>query len=305
MTEFVYMDGEYVEKEKATIPVMTHAFLYGTSIFEGVRAYYNEEEKQLYAFRVPEHYERLLKSAKIMHMQCKNTVEEYCDITKKLLQKNGYMQNAYLRPTLYKGAEKIGPGLIDNPDKFLIFTLAMNDYINTSKGLKVCVSNWRRNSDNAIPPRAKVSGAYANTALIVTDARLAGFDDAIALSEDGTVTEGSAMNLFIVLDGKLVTTKSTDNILQGVTRNTVMQLAREVMDLEVEERVIDRTELYVASEAFYCGTGAQISPIVNIDNRNLGDGKVGPIASELQKLYFDVVKGKVPRYKKWCMPIYD
>jgi len=305
MTEFVYMDGDYVEKEKATIPVMTHAFLYGTSIFEGIRAYYNVEEKQLYAFRVAEHFERLYKSAKIMHMHPKNTVEEFCAITKKLLQKNNYSQDVYLRPTLYKSAQKVGPGLIDNPDSFLIFTLAMGDYIDTSKGLKVCVSNWRRNSDNAIPPRAKVSGAYANTALIISDARLAGFDDAIVLTEDGVVTEGSAMNLFIVIDGTLVTTNTTDNILKGITRDTIIQLAKEVMGLEVQERVIDRTELYIADEAFYCGTGAQVSPIVNIDNRNVGDGKIGPIASELQKLYFDVVKGRNPQYKKWCMPIYD
>ncbi|MFA7658092.1 MAG: branched-chain amino acid transaminase [Candidatus Gastranaerophilaceae bacterium] len=305
MTEFVYMDGKYVEKEKASLPVMTHAFLYGTSVFEGVRAYYNPEEKQLYAFRVPEHFERLLRSAKIMRMDPKNTVKEFCEITKKLLQKNNYTQDTYLRPTLYKSAQKIGPSLINNPDSFLIFTLPMGEYIDISKGLKVCVSNWRRNSDNAIPPRAKVSGAYANTALIISDARLAGFDDAIALSEDGTVTEGSAMNLFLVMDGKLVTTNTTDNILQGVTRNTIIQLAKEVMGLEVVERVIDRTELYVADEAFYCGTGAQVSPIVSVDNRNLGDGKVGPISLKLQKLYFDVVKGRVPEYRKWCMPIYD
>ncbi len=304
MTEFVYMDGNYVEKEKATIPVMTHAFLYGTGIFEGIRAYYNEQENQLYAFRVPEHYERLVKSAKIMHMDTKHSIDEYCKITKDLLQKNGYKQNCYIRPNLYKSAEKIGPGLMNNPDSFMIFTLAMNDYIDTTKGLKVCVSSWRRNSDNAIPPRAKITGAYANTALIVTDARLAGFDDAIVLTEDGIVTEGSAMNLFIVVDGKLVTSAPTDNILLGVTRNTVITLAKD-LGIEVEERVIDRTELYVADEAFYCGTGAQISPIVSIDNRNLGDGTVGPIATKLQKLYFDVVKGKVEKYKNWCMPIYD
>lgn len=305
MTEFVYMDGNYVEKEKAVIPVMTHAFLYGTGIFEGIRAYYNPEEKQLYAFRVAEHYQRLYNSAKIMHMKPANTIEEYCDITKKLLQKNNYTQDTYIRPTLYKSAQKIGPGLIDNPDLFLIFTLPMGDYIDTSKGLKVCVSNWRRNSDNAIPPRAKITGAYANTALIISDARLAGFDDAIVLTEDGVVTEGSAMNLFIVEDGKLITAQTTDNILKGITRDTIIQLAKEVLGLEVEERVIDRTELYVADEAFYCGTGAQVSPIVSIDNRNLGDGKVGPISTQLQKLYFDVVKGRVPEYKKWCMPIYD
>ena len=304
MTEYVYMDGNYVEKEKATIPVMTHAFLYGTGIFEGIRAYYNKEENQLYAFRVSEHYERLIRSAKVMHMNPGHTIEEFCQITKDLIKKNAYKQNCYIRPTLYKSAQKIGPGLLDNPDSFMIFTLPMEDYIDTSKGLKVCVSNWRRNSDNAIPPRAKITGAYANTALIITDARLAGFDDAIVLTEDGVVTEGSAMNLFVVIGGKLVTSSTTDNILQGVTRNTVIQLAKD-LGIEVEERTIDRTELYVADEAFYCGTGAQISPIVSIDNRNLGDGKVGPIVTKLQKLYFDVVCGRVPEYKKWCMPIYD
>jgi branched-chain amino acid aminotransferase len=305
MAEFVYMDGNYIEKEKASIPVMTHAFLYGTSVFEGIRAYYNPEEKQLYAFRVAEHFERLYKSAKIMRMTPPHTVEEFCDITKKLLQKNNYSQDVYLRPTLYKSGQKIGPGLLDNPDSFLIFTLAMGDYIDTSKGLKVCVSNWRRNSDNAIPPRAKVSGAYANTALVISDARLAGFDDAIVLTEDGVVTEGSAMNLFIITNGKLITTNTTDNILQGITRDTIIQLAKEVMGLEVQERVINRTELYVADEAFYCGTGAQVSPIVSIDNRDLGNGKIGAVSTELQKLYFDVVKGRITQYKKWCMPIYD
>lgn len=304
MTEFVYMDGKYVEKEKATIPVMTHGFLYGTSIFEGIRAYYNPDEKQLYAFRVPEHFERLKKSGKIMHINVKDSVDELCAITKTLLQKNKYQTDTYIRPTAYKSAERVGTHLLNNPDALMIFTLAMGDYIDTTKGLRVCVSNWRRTSDNAIPPRAKVGGAYANAALIATDARLAGFDDAIALTESGIVTEGSAMNLFLVSDGKLITSCTTDNILQGITRDTIIELAHDI-GVEVVERPIDRTELYVADEAFFCGTGAQVSPIVNIDNRDLGDGKVGPIASELQKMYFDVVKGRVPKYKKWCMPIYD
>lgn len=305
MTEYVYMNGEYVEKEKATIPVMTHGFLYGTSIFEGIRAYYNEEEDQLYAFRVPEHFERLIKSAKIVHMVPTNTVEEYCQITKTLLQKNNYRETAYIRPTHYKSAERVGTSFLKNPDSFLIFTVAMGDYIDTSKGLKVCVSNWRRTSDNAIPPRAKVGGAYVNCALISTDARLSGFDDAISLTEAGDVAEGSAMNLFLVMDGKLITTQNTDNILQGITRDTVITLAKEVLGLEVEVRSIDRTELYLADEAFFCGTGAQISPITHIDHRALGNGEVGPISKKMQNLYFDVVKGKVQQYKKWCMPIYE
>ncbi len=304
MTEFYFMNGEYVEASKAVIPVRTHAFLYGTAVFEGIRAYWNEEEKQLYAFRVPEHYERLQRSAKVMYMESPYTTEEYCEITKKLLAKNGYKEDCYMRPNLYKSAQKVGPGLYDNPDSFMIIVNKMGDYIDTSKGLNVCVSSWRRNSDNAIPPRAKVAGAYANAALIKTDAHNAGFDDAIVLDEAGQVTEGSAMNLFLVQNGKLVTTMKSDNILVGVTRNTIMELAKDVLGLEVEERAVDRTEIYISDEAFYCGTGAQVSPIVTVDGRKLGDGNVGPISKELQKLYFDVVKGKVPKYKHWCMPIY-
>ncbi len=303
MTEYYYMNGEYVEASKAMIPVRTHAFLYGTAVFEGIRAYWNDEEQQLYAFRVPEHYERLHRSAKIMMMTPTNSVEEYTKITAELLKKNGYKQDAYMRPTLYKSAQKVGPGLYDNEDSFMIITNKMGDYIDTSKGLKVCVSSWRRNSDNAIPPRAKVAGSYANAALIKTDAHNMGFDDAVVLDENGQVTEGSAMNLFLVQNGKLVTTTKTDNILVGITRNTIIELAQD-LGIEVEERAIDRTELYISDEAFYCGTGAQVSPIVEIDGRKLGDGKVGPIATKLQNLYFDVVKGKVAKYKHWCTPVY-
>ena len=303
MTEFYFMNGEYVEASKAMIPARTHAFLYGTAVFEGIRGYWNEEEKQLYVFRAPEHYQRLIHSGKIMHMESPYTIEEYCKITCDLLKKNGYKENCYMRPNLYKSAQKVGPGLYDNPDAFMIIPNKMGDYIDTSKGLRVCVSSWRRNSDNAIPPRAKVAGGYANAALIKTDAHNAGFDDAIVLDEAGKVTEGSAMNLFIVHNGKLITTKKTDDILVGVTRNTIIELAKD-LGIPVEERAIDRTELYISDEAFYCGTGAQVSPIVEIDGRKLGDGKVGPIATDLQKLYFDVVCGRVPKYKKWCMPVY-
>lgn len=303
--EYVYMDGKYIKAEEATIPVRNHAFLYGTSVFEGIRAYYNPEEDQMYAFRMKEHFERILKSAKIMHMSCPHSVEELCTIAKNLLVKNNYKTDAYLRPQIYKSALKIGPGLLDNPDSLLMFTIELGNYFATTKGLNVCVSNWRRTDDNAIPPRAKVTGNYANTALIVTDAKLAGFDDAIVLSHEGHVTEGSAMNLFLVQDGKLVTSNITDNILVGVTRNTIIEIAKEELGIETIERVIDRTELYISDEAFYCGTGAQVSPITRIDNRDLGDGKIGPISTQLQKLYFDVVKGKIKKYNKWCTPIYD
>lgn len=304
MTEFVFMNGNFVEAQNACIPVRTHAFLYGTSVFEGIRAYYNKDEGQMYAFRVREHYERLLRSAKVMWMKSPYTLDEYCEITKHLLQKNGYKTDAYIRPTLYKSSQKVGPTLTDNEDSFLIFTTPLGDYFDSSRGLKLCVSSWRRTSDNAIPPRAKVSGAYANSALIKTDAHEAGFDDAVVLSESGQVTEGSAMNIFLVINGTLVTSNTTDDILVGVTRNTVIELAKE-LGIPVKERAIDRTELYAAEEAFCCGTGAQIVPVESIDHRSVGNGKIGDITKQISILYYDVVRGKVDKFKKWCTPIYD
>lgn len=304
MSEFVFMNGEYIEAEKAVLPVRTHAFLYGTSVFEGIRAYYNKDENQLYAFRVKEHYERLIRSAKIMWMENPYSLDEYCKITIDLLRKNEYRTDVYIRPTLYKSSIKVGPTLTDNEDSFLIFTTPFGDYFDANAGLKLCVSNWRRTSDNAIPPRAKVSGAYANSALIKTDAHEAGFDDAVVLSESGQVTEGSAMNIFLIINGVLTTTSTTDDILVGVTRNTVIELARE-LGIPVKERAIDRTELYLADEVFCCGTGVQIVPVESIDHRKVGNGKIGQITKQIQTLYYDVVKGKIEKFKEWCTPVYD
>jgi len=304
-TNYVFLNGEFLPYEEAKLPVRTHAFLYGTSVFEGIRAYWNAEEQQLYVFRMKEHFERIHNSCKIMHMDPKYSVEEMCQITLDLLRKNNPKTDTYIRPTIFKSAEKVGPGLIDNPDSFLIFTTPLGDYVDVKKGLKVCVSSWRRVEDNAIPPRAKIGGAYANTALIVTDAKLAGFDDAIVLSDSGHVTEGSAMNLYLVENGKLVTTKITDNILVGITRNTIKEIAEKEFGIEVIERDIDRTELYIADEAFYCGTGAQVSPITSIDNRPIGTGKIGPITEKIQNYYFDMVKGKTKKHTDWVIPVYD
>lgn len=305
MSDYVFLDGKYVPDEQAVISVRTHAFLYGTSVFEGIRAYWVPEDNQLYVFKMREHFERILKSCRIMHMHPKYTVDDMCDITIELLKKNAPKTDTYIRPTIYKSAQTIGPKLMNNPDSLMIFTAPLGNYIDCPDGLKVCVSNWRRSDDNAIPARAKISGCYANTALIVTDARLAGFDDAIVLKADGQVAEGSAMNLYLLEGDKLITPKTTDDILIGITRNTIKEIAENYLNIEVIEREIDRTELYVMDGAFYCGTGAQVMPIVSIDNRPVGSGKVNEIVSQIQQLYSDIVRAKVSEYKHWCTPVYD
>ena len=304
MSDIVFMNGKYISSDKAVVPVKTHALLYGTSVFEGIRAYYNDENNQMYIFRMKEHFERLLRSAKILHILSPYSIEDYMSQTVELIKKNKYRKDVYIRPTLYKSTQTICPGLSGAEDGYFSFTLPFGDYYDMSKGLDLCVSGWRRTSDNAIPPRAKIAGAYANAALINTDAHNFGFDDAIVLSENGQVTEGSAMNLMFVMNGKLVTTTTTDDILEGVTRNTVIELAKDI-GIEVIERDVDRSELYLMDEVFVCGTGAQITPVSSIDKRLIGDGKMGKITSQLQKLYFDVVKGKVAKYKDWCVPVYD
>lgn len=304
MTEYVFLDGKYIEANSASIPVRTHAFLYGTGVFEGIRAYYNYKENQLYVFRAKEHYERLIRSSKVMWMDSPHSVEEYIQITVDLLRNNNYHQNVYIRPTLYKSSIKVGPSLNDNTDSFLLFTTPLNDYYDADKGLNVCVSNWRRNSDNAIPPSVKITGAYANASLIKTDANASGFDDAIVLNEQGYVSEGSAMNLCFVQNRKLITTNTTDDILVGVTRNTVLEIAKN-LGIETIERNVNRSEIYTFDEVFCCGTGAQIMPIISIDHRQIANGKTGNITKTIQTLYYDIVQGKVEEYKHWCTPVYQ
>ncbi|NLF83124.1 MAG: branched-chain amino acid transaminase [Candidatus Gastranaerophilales bacterium] len=303
-TQYVFINGEFVPDEDAKISVRTHAFLYGTSIFEGIRGYWREDEKQIYVFRMKEHYERMHKNSKILHMTPPYSVQEMCDITLELIRKNNMTGDVYIRPTLYKSNYGIGPKL-DGPDSFMVFTCPMGEYVDISKGLSICVSSWYRLEDNALPPRGKFAGAYVNTALIKTDAVKAGFDEALTLNSNGFITEGSAMNFYLVENCKLVTSREIDNILVGITRQTIKELAKKELGLEVEERPINRTELYMADEAFLCGTGAQVSPITSIDHRPLGDGKVGPISKKIQDLYFEVVRGRVDKYKHWCRAVYD
>jgi branched-chain amino acid aminotransferase len=299
-----YFGGEFVPLAEARIPVMTHGFLYGTAVFEGIRAYWNEEHEQLYGLKLVEHYRRMWQSAKVLLMKPPHTPEELVQITVDLLRRNGFRQDSYVRPTLYKSTEAIGVRLHNLDESLVIFAVPFGEYIAIDRGITAQVVSWRRNSDQALPARSKITGAYANSAFSKTEAVLNGYDEAIVLTPDGHVSEGSAENLFMVRDGKLITPPGTDDILEGITRHGLMQLARQEMGIETVIRTVDRTELYIADEVFLCGTGAQLSPVVEIDHRQVGDGQVGPITRGLAKLYFDVVRGRLPAYSDWLTPVY-
>ena len=297
------MNGEFIPVEKGVISVRTHGFAYGTGCFEGIRGYWNAKDQQVYLFRLREHYERLLRSCKILHMTLPYTVDELIDISVELVRRNDQREDVYLRPVAYKGDQIVGVRLHNLEDHFVLTAEPMGDYIEMG-GLRCGVSSWRRIDDNALPARAKIIGGYVNAAFAKTEAVLNGYDEAIMLTHDGHVSEGSAENIFLAINGELVTPASTENILLGITRDTVIQLAHRELNRITRERAVDRTELYIADEIFLCGTGAQIAPVTSVDHRAIGDGTVGPLARELQALYFDVVRGKRPEYKQWCTPVY-
>jgi branched-chain amino acid aminotransferase len=299
-----WFEGKFVPLSEARIPVMTHGFLYGTATFEGIRAYWNEDEEQLYLLKALAHFKRMEKSAKVLLMKLPMPPEELVALTVDLLRRNGFRQDTYIRPTLYKSTEAIGVRLHNLDQQMLIFAVPFGEYIAIDRGITAQVVSWRRNSDQALPARAKIVGGYANSAFSKSEAVLNGYDEAIVLTTDGHVSEGSAENLFMIRDGKLITPPVTDDILEGITRTGLMQLARQELGIETIQRQIDRSELYSCDEVFLCGTGAQLSPVVEIDHRSVGNGEVGPVTRQLADLYFDAVRGKLPAYEDWLTSIY-
>jgi branched-chain amino acid aminotransferase len=302
---FAFFKGNFVPLEEANVNIMTSAFMYGTAVFEGIRGYYNEKLDEVFVFRLREHFERMEDSMKIMHLEVKYSVDELCRLTIELLRRNAPEGDTYIRPAAYKAGVRIGPSLENNPTEFCMFTVGFGDYFHGAGGLKVQVSSWRRVEDNAIPARAKIVGAYANTALAKTDALLSGFDECIVLSENGHVSEGSAMNLFMVKRGQLITTPTSENILEGITRNSIMEFAEAELGIKTISRTIDRSELYTADELFFCGTGAQIAPIIEVDKRPVGNGQAGAISTQIKDLYLSICKGEVQKYRKWLTPVYE
>ena len=303
LSKHAFFEGKIVPLSDAKINIATHGFLYGTAVFGGMRAYWNEEKKRLFVFRPYDHFRRLLHSARMLTMKTSYDEESLIQLTLDVLRTDDWHQDVYMRPTFYKSDMGIGVRLHDLKDEFCLFTMAFEKYVKNDSDAHVTISSWRRIDDNMIPARGKVAGAYANSALIKTDAVQAGFDEALVLDNNGHVSEGSAMNVFMVRDGVLITPPVTDNILEGITRRTVIELARNELGLPVVERSIDRTEVFIAEEFFMTGTAAEITAVTKIDYRVVGAGKMGPITTQLRALYDDAIRARIAKYSSWNVAV--
>lgn len=303
LTKHAFFEGKIVPLSEAKINIATHGFLYGTAVFSGMRAYWNEEKKGLYLFRPYDHFRRLLESGRMMAMEIPYDEEGLIQLTIDLLKSDNYQQDVYLRPTIYKADMGIGVRLHNLRDELSIFTAPFEQYVKNDTNAHVTISSWRRVDDNSIPARGKVAGAYVNSALAKTDANRAGFDEALVLNADGHISEGSAMNIFMVRNGVLVTPPITDNILEGITRRSVMEVAQKEFGLEVMERSIDRTEILIADEVFLTGSAAQIVSVTKIDYRPIGSGSMGPITTKLRSYYEDIVRAKTSKYASWNVEV--
>jgi len=304
LPNYAYFNGKIVPYSEANVGVLNHALNYGTAVFAGLRGYWNDADDQLYIFRPIDHFIRLIQSAGLLRIDIGKTPQELAETLRELIRTENYHETIYIRPLAYKATEGIGVKLHGLEDAFTMVAIPFGKYVEKEEGLHVCFSSWQRINDNSIPARGKVAGAYVNSALIKSDALLSGYDEALVLTADGHLSEGSAANVMIVRNGQLITSPVTDDILEGITRRTILQLAREELGLEVVERPIDRTEVYIAEECFMCGTGMQVAAVTQVEHRPIGTGKMGEITTQIRDTYFDVVSGRLPQYKDWLMPVY-
>lgn len=295
-----YFQGRIVPLSEAKIGVMTHAFNYGTAVFEGIRGNWNADDQTTYIFRMREHFERLAQSSKIMRLELHESIDRLCELAVEVVETSGLSEDIYLRPMVYLSSEALGVRLHNLDSDTLIFLAPFPAYL--PEVARCHTSTWRRVDDTGIPPRAKVTGIYANSALAKTEANLNGFDEAIMLNANGHVSEGSGENIFMIRGGKLITPTPADNVLEGITAKSVVELAQNELGIECVEREIDRSELYIADEIFMTGTAAHLTPVVEVDRRPVGSGEIGPVTRKLSDLFFDVIRGKNPKYKHWCTP---
>jgi branched-chain amino acid aminotransferase len=303
LPKYAFFEGKIVPYGQAKVSILTHALHYGTGAFAGLRAYWNPELRQLYIFRAIDHFRRLHNSARLLRGTLPHSPEQLIDITIELLRAEGYEEDCYIRPLFYKADEMIGVRLHDLHDEIAIVAIPFTRYIEQDEGAHVTISAWHRVDDNMIPARGKITGAYANSAFIKSDALLSGFDEALVLTQEGHISEGSAENVFMLRNGVLITPSLTENILEGITRNTIITIARHELGLEVLERPIDRSELYLCDELFLTGTAVQITAVTQVDHRPVGSGSMGEITRRLRALYDDIVRGRVEKYQHWLTPV--
>lgn len=297
-----YFEGQFVPQRDAKISVMTHAFMYGTAVFEGIRAYWNSDQGTLYGLFLREHMERIRRNAGMLLMEDLPSVDALVELVIETASRNGLRQDLYIRPSFYKSTRTVGVRLHHLEHELVIFAVPFGNYIDIDKGVRLMTSSWRRNADEALPARGKIVGGYVNMAFQKSEAELNGFDEALVLTAGGHASEASAANMFVVRDGLLVTPPVTDDILEGVTRRAMLELAG-LLGFTVEVRSIDRSEIYIADEMFLCGTGVQISPVVELDHRPVGSGEVGPITNAIRAAYFDAVRGRTPALSHWVTQI--
>lgn len=305
LPKYALFRGRIVPYGQARMGVLTHGLNYGTGCFAGLRGYWNDQEQELFVFRPRDHFKRFLESTRLLCMEVTETVDSLLDHLHELIRAEDLKTDCYIRPLAFYSDETIGVRLHDLTPTISMVAMPFGKYFqNDEGGAHVTISSWTRINDNMIPARGKIAGSYVNSALIRSDAQRAGFDDAISLNKDGHISEASVANFFMVRNGAVLTPPVTDDILEGITRATFMTLLREEMGITVIERSIDRTELFLADEAFMAGTGAQIVPITRVDHRPIGGGRPGRLTLELKDLYFDIVRGRNPKYRSWLMPVY-
>jgi len=303
MPSYAYFNKKIMPLEEAKLGIMTHFLHYGTAVFEGIRGNWNDKQKQSYIFRLKEHYERLAQGCRVLNIKLPLDIDKLCDKTVELTAKCGFQEDVYIRPLAYTSSQALGVRLHDLEHDFFILVIPWGPYLDVDKA-RCCVSSWHRPEDNVIPPQIKACGIYINNALAKTEAVQNGCDEAIMLAPDGHVSEGSGENIFLVRDGELITPATTNNILMGITRNTVIELAEKELGIPTVHRAIDRSELYIADECFLTGTAAHVTPVAEIDRRKVGNGEIGPITAKLQEIYAKVIRGEYPKYIHWCTPVY-
>lgn len=303
LKSIAWYDDDYRELSDCNVNISTHALQYGTIVFGGMRGYYNQDQDNVFLFRLPDHARRLLQSAHIMQMQPDLDAAKIGEIALEIARRNQYKCNVYFRPFFYKSALQLSPRLHDVEDSFALYSLKLDDYLDTTRGMRTAVSSWRRIDENIIPTRSKAGGGYINSALAKSEAIQNGFDEAIFLDSRGNVCEGSAENIFLVRDNVIITPPIGGSILEGITRRSIIELAR-AMNYEVLEREIARSELYICDEAFFCGTGAQVAWIAEVDRRQIGNGQIGSFSERLRDRFVKIVVGEDDEFRHWLTPVY-